>query len=72
MIDVEDLMTVDETARALRVSRVTVRRLARQGDLEAVRVGRQIRVPRAALSRLRVQPATPRPGRRRSERRVAA
>lgn len=33
------LLTLDETATALRVSRATVRRMIARGDLEAVRFG---------------------------------
>jgi excisionase family DNA binding protein len=36
--------TVSEVARILRVSKMTVYRLIRQGDLPAVRVGRGFRI----------------------------
>jgi excisionase family DNA binding protein len=38
-------LTVFETATILRVSKQTVYRLVRHGDLEAVRVGRSFRIP---------------------------
>jgi excisionase family DNA binding protein len=43
------LLTVDETARMLRISEATVRRLARRGELSAMRVGRQWRIDRESL-----------------------
>jgi excisionase family DNA binding protein len=38
-------LTVFEAAAILRVSKQTVYRLVRAGDLEAVRVGRWLRIP---------------------------
>jgi excisionase family DNA binding protein len=38
-------LTVFETATILRVSKQTVYRLVRAGDLQAVRVGRSFRIP---------------------------
>ncbi|MHB8341973.1 MAG: helix-turn-helix domain-containing protein [Mycobacteriales bacterium] len=43
------LLTVAEVATALRVSRMTVYRLVRAGDLSAVHVGRSYRVPEQAV-----------------------
>ena len=37
-------MTVNEVAQVLRVSKMTVYRLNRQGDLPAVRIGRGFRI----------------------------
>lgn len=37
-------MTVSEVAQVLRVSKMTVYRLIRQGDLPAVRIGRGFRI----------------------------
>jgi excisionase family DNA binding protein len=37
-------MTVSEVAQVLRVSKMTVYRLIRQGDLPAVRIGRAFRI----------------------------
>lgn len=54
----QDLVqTLDEAARDLRVGRGTVRRLVRDGELDVVRIGRCVRVPkdatRALIDRLR-------------------
>jgi excisionase family DNA binding protein len=38
-------LTIVEAAMILRVSKQTVYRLVRAGDLEAVRVGRSVRIP---------------------------
>jgi excisionase family DNA binding protein len=43
MTNLEQLLTPDEAAARLNVSPWTVRRLARQGDLPYIRVGRQMR-----------------------------
>lgn len=45
----DDLLTVKETAAFLKVSRVQVRRMIRNGDLAAVKVGREYRIPLAVL-----------------------
>ena len=44
-----ELLTVQEVARLLRVSPITVRRHIASGRLAAVRAGRQVRVPRESL-----------------------
>lgn len=46
-----DLLTVDETARMLKVSPVTVRRFITRGELRSVKVGRQRRVERRDVER---------------------
>lgn len=47
-----DLLTVDETARYLRLSRTRTYTLISRGEIPAVKVGkRAIRVPRGALER---------------------
>jgi excisionase family DNA binding protein len=43
------LLTVEETAAYLRVGRGLAYELIRRGELPAVRLGRLVRVPRAAL-----------------------
>lgn len=48
--DLDDLLTVPEIAPMLGVSRMTVYRLVESRQLGALRVGRSIRVPRAALN----------------------
>ena len=42
-------LTVAEVAETMRVSKMTVYRLTRSGELPAVRVGRSYRVPQDAL-----------------------
>jgi excisionase family DNA binding protein len=42
-------LTIFETATILRVSKQTVYRLVRAGDLEAIRVGRSFRIPAHAV-----------------------
>lgn len=44
-----EYMTVSEIASALRVSRMTVYRLCHSGELEYVRIGRSMRVPKRAF-----------------------
>lgn len=53
LTDDEDLITPDEMARALRVSGATVRNFIARGDVTASKVGRQWRIPRSELARLR-------------------
>src|SRR4051794_4450368 len=53
-----ELLTVEETAAMLRVSKVTVRRFIADGRLPAVKVGRAVRVEKADAERV-AQPATP-------------
>ena len=46
----DELMTVNEVARALRVSKMTVYRLVNNGELQAFRISeRCLRVPRSAF-----------------------
>ena len=45
------LLTPTEVADRLRVSANTVRSLIRSGEIESIRVGRQLRVSEDALSR---------------------
>ena len=44
-----ELMTVQEVATLLRVSKMTVYRLVHVGTLRAIRVGQSLRLPRAAV-----------------------
>ena len=48
--EISRLLTVAEVAEVMRVSRMTVYRLIRRGDLQAVRVGRNYRVRESDLS----------------------
>ena len=45
------LLTVDETAEALALSRSTIYRLLRSGDLVATRIGTATRIPESSLRR---------------------
>lgn len=54
-----DLLTVQESARILKVNPITVRRHIAAGRLAAVRVGARVRVPREALEHF-LAPVEPR------------
>ncbi len=45
-------MTVTEVADIMRVSKMTVYRLIRSGEMPAIRVGKSCRVPEAAVSQM--------------------
>ncbi|MDQ1300698.1 MAG: 17 protein [Chloroflexota bacterium] len=47
-----DLLSIQEVAQMTQLHEVTIRRYIRAGKLAAVRIGRRIRVPRAALEQL--------------------
>lgn len=47
----EKLMRVDEIARILDVSEITVRRLVYKGSLEAIKVGEQLRFKREQVEK---------------------
>lgn len=47
----EDLLTVNEVASALRVSRMTIYRLLEQGELDYIRIGKGFRILKVALNR---------------------
>lgn len=47
--DLPNVLTIDETARLLRISRGLAFAAARRGDIPAVRVGRRLLVPRDRL-----------------------
>lgn len=55
---VRRLLTVDEVAAILRVSRMTVYRLIRNGQLPAVRVGRGYRIKAYAVEKYLTRPST--------------
>lgn len=46
------LLTVNEVADVMRVSKMTVYRLIHAGELPAIRVGKSFRVPQGALNQL--------------------
>lgn len=47
--DLPDVLTVEEAARFLRISRGLAFAAARRGDIPVVRIGRRLLVPRARL-----------------------
>jgi excisionase family DNA binding protein len=47
--DMPDMMTIAEVAKYLKLHELTVRRLAREGELPAFKVGRQWRIKRDLL-----------------------
>lgn len=47
-----DLLSIQEVAEITGLHEITIRRYVRAGELEAVRIGRRIRVRRAALDKL--------------------
>ncbi len=49
--DVSEIMTIEQVARYLSLHELTVRRLARDGEIPAFKVGRQWRVKREILDR---------------------
>ncbi len=56
--DLPDVLTVDEAARLLRISRGLAFAAARRGDIPTIRIGRRILVPTAALvAKLRCETA---------------
>ncbi len=66
------LLTVDQAAAALGVGRTTTRKLIREGELEAVHVGRCTRIPIDAVDELVRRLRSRRPDRMRQSRRRAA
>ncbi|MDF2703549.1 MAG: integrase family protein [Rubrobacteraceae bacterium] len=57
----DDYLTVAEAATKLRVNPVTIQRLCRSGELDALRVGRAYRIPKAAFEAYRRgRPSAPR------------
>jgi excisionase family DNA binding protein len=55
-----ELLTVQETAKLLKLSPITIRRYIGSGRLPAVRIGRAIRVRREAVEEL-LEPVEPTP-----------
>jgi excisionase family DNA binding protein len=67
LVGIVELLTVDETARLLRVAPITVRRYIVDGRLSAVRVGRSVRVDKDSIGSL-LRPVAPRKAATRRER----
>lgn len=51
MLPVDEVLTVDEVARYLRVHPMTVQRWCRIGDLPAAKIGRAYRIKKADLDK---------------------
>lgn len=49
--DIDEIMTIEEVARYLSLHELTVRRLAREGEIPAFKIGRQWRVKKDLLDR---------------------
>lgn len=47
-----ELMTVTEVAQVLRMSSQAIRDMLKRGEINAVRVGRQYRIPRSEVERI--------------------
>ncbi len=52
MSTVETMLTIAELAQHLQVSTVTVRRMIKAGNLKAVHIGRNVRIPAAEVTRI--------------------
>jgi excisionase family DNA binding protein len=52
MQEPDSVLTVEQAAAILKISRGTAYEAVRTGEIPSVRIGRCIRVPRAALERL--------------------
>ncbi len=48
----DELLTVKQVAQLLQLHEITIRRYIKSGRLEAVRIGRNVRVPRRAVDAL--------------------
>lgn len=48
----DELLTVKQVAQLLQLHEITIRRYIKSGRLEAVRIGRNVRVPRRAVKAL--------------------
>lgn len=57
--DLPHLLTVAEIAVLVRVSRMTIYRMIRRGELPAIVVGRSYRIPAEAARRLMRNPGPP-------------
>ena len=46
------MLTMDDVARILRVSKYTVYRMIKKGKLRAIKIGRLVRIPEKEIQRL--------------------
>jgi len=56
--NIMQLLTIQEVAQTMRVNPITVRRHIKAGNLEAVRVGRRIRVKKESVNKF-IKPIVP-------------
>lgn len=47
----EQVYSIDEAARLLRVNPMTIRRLIKKGEIKAQKVGKQYRIPRSEIDK---------------------
>lgn len=62
--DCSPVLTVEEAAKALRISRGSAYSAVERGDIPTIRIGRRLLVPRARLEAMlngNASPATPTP-----------
>lgn len=59
MRDLPAVLTVEEVADVLRIGRTAAYQAVKAGEIPSLRLGRKIRVPRAALERLLEPDASP-------------
>jgi len=59
MNNLPEILTVQETAKYLRLKRSTAYELVKQGVIPSVKLGRQIRVPKSKLLKMLEQENTP-------------
>lgn len=60
MVMRHEVLTVEEAAKLLRISRGSAYEAARCGEIPTIRIGRRLIVPRAALERLLAEAGTTR------------
>jgi excisionase family DNA binding protein len=51
MLMQEQVYSIEEAARLLRVNPMTIRRLIKKGEIRAQKVGKQYRIPRAEIDK---------------------
>ncbi|MFQ6058034.1 MAG: helix-turn-helix domain-containing protein [Anaerolineae bacterium] len=53
----EEVFTISDVAKIFKLSVTTIRQLIRDGELPAIRIGRNYRIPKSAVDRYFAQPA---------------
>ncbi|HIC91471.1 MAG TPA: DNA-binding protein [Syntrophaceae bacterium] len=59
VLDYPDVYTVEEFANIFKISVEAVRNLIRKGEIPAIKIGKQYRIPRSVVDRYFAQAATP-------------